>query len=113
MSETQLPPGSIKALQEHIAHKINERGFTDESVHERLLLLVEEVGELVNAVRHTSGMNVDQDRQADNEVGEEITDVINLIFAVAIKLGVDVEQEFIKKNERIDKRTYKRSKNQT
>lgn len=115
MSEpkSQLPPGVIKQLQEHIARKIQERGFEDENVHERLLLLAEEVGELINAVRHISGMNVDQNRKATNEVGEEIADVINMVFAVAIKLGIDVEDEFIKKDKKTDKRTYRRSLNNT
>jgi len=110
MSDIKLPAGTIESLQKYIAQKIKERGFEDETVHERLLILAEEVGELINAVRHTSGMNVDQDRAADNEVGEEIADVINMVFAVAVKLDVDVEAEFTKKEKVIDKRNYGRSK---
>jgi len=112
MKKQALPSGVIKQLEEHIAQKIRERGFEDEGVHERLLLLAEEVGELINAVRHVSGMNVDKQRAARNEVGEEVADVINLVFAVAIKMGIDVEKEFIKKEETIDKRTYQRSSKQ-
>lgn len=104
-----LTEGTIKALQEHIGKKITERGFDDESLHERLLLLAEEVGELIHACRKTSGMYTDKNRPSDERPEEEIVDVLNLIFAVAIKMGVDVETEFIKKEAVIDTRTYGRT----
>ena len=37
----QLKQGTIKNLQEYVAEKIKERGFEDESLHERLVLLME------------------------------------------------------------------------
>ena len=110
MEKQTLEEGSIKNLQEHVAYKIKERGFGDESLHERLLLLTEEVGELMRACRKASGMNVDQNKEIVNNIGEEIVDVINMLFAVAIKAGIDVEKEFRLKEEIIDKRTYARVK---
>ncbi len=105
----ELQPGTIKHLQEYVAEKIKARGFEDENLHERLLLLTEELGELVKACRKISGMNVDQDRETLNKTGEEIADVINMIFAVGIKLGLDIEKEFTEKNAIVDKRFYKRA----
>lgn len=104
---SKLIPGVVKKLQDFIADKIIERGFEDETVHETLLLLVEEVGELVKAVRKMSGMNVSK-HSKDFDPGQEMVDVINLIFAVGVKLDLDIEKEFIKKNIEIDKRIYKR-----
>lgn len=104
-----IQKGTIEHLQEYVAYKIKERGFEDETLHERLLLLVEEVGELVNACRKISGMNIDVNRTINNKVGEEIADVINLVFAVGIALNIDIEKEFIEKNKEVDKRLYKRS----
>ncbi|MEA1925765.1 MAG: hypothetical protein U9M90_00765 [Patescibacteria group bacterium] len=102
-NEIQLKSGTIKHLQKYIDRKIKQRGFEDESLHERLLLLTEEIGELVKACRKISGMNIKY------QVGEEITDVINMIFCVGIKLNIDIEKEFYDKEARIDKRFYKRS----
>ncbi len=105
----ELQEGTIKRLQKYIARKVRERGFEDESLHERLLLLTEELGELVHACRKISGMNVDQNREITDKVGEEVADVLNLIFAVGIKLGLDIEKEFIEKEKIVDKRVYKRA----
>ena len=105
----EIPITAIQELQEYVAHKIKERGFDDEGLHERLLLLVEEVGELVKTTRKMSGMYVDEKRETANNAGEEIADVLNMIFAVADKLGIDVASELKKKEAAIDKRTYKRS----
>ncbi|KKS37980.1 MAG: hypothetical protein A3G49_01345 [Candidatus Sungbacteria bacterium RIFCSPLOWO2_12_FULL_41_11] len=106
----KLKNGTIKHLQYFVACKIKERGFEDETLQERLLLLTEELGELVNACRKISGMHVDQNREISATVGEEIADVINMIFAVGIELGIDIEVEFIKKNKIVDKRVYGRIK---
>lgn len=70
---------------------------------------MEEIGELVKAVRKVSGMYVDKNRNIKNEIGEEVCDVINLLFAVAVKLEVNVEKEFFAKEKANDKRVYKRS----
>lgn len=101
--------GTIRHLQEYVAHKIEKRGFKDETLHERLLLLTEEVGELAKACRKISGMHCDNNREITTRVGEEIADVINMIFSVGIELGLDIESEYRKKEDIIDTRTYKRT----
>lgn len=105
----ELQTGTIKHLQEYVSAKITERGFADETLHERLLLLTEEVGELVKACRKISGMHVDQNREIASKVGEEVTDVLNMLLAVAIELKLDVEKEFLAKEKIIDERVYARS----
>jgi len=107
--KAQLKTGAISHLQEYVSEKIKERNFGDETLHERLLLLTEELGELVKACRKISGMNVDQDREIANKAGEEIADMINMVFCVGIALGLDIEKEFLEKEEEIDKRIYKRN----
>lgn len=98
-------------LQKYIAHKIKERGFGDEPLNERLLLLVEEVGELAKACRKISGMSVDANREILHKTGEEIADIINMVFAVGIELGLDIEKEFIEKEKIISERKYIPTKN--
>jgi len=108
METKDLKPGTIKHLQEYIAQKIKERGFEDETLRENLLLLSEEVGELIHACRKIADMNINLDKEHKHNVGEEVTDVINMIFAVGIKLGLDIEKEFLSKEEENGKRSYRR-----
>ena len=70
---------------------------------------MEEVGELAKACRKVSGMNIESNRSIKFKVGEEITDVINMVFAVGIELGIDIEKEFLNKESQNDKRSYARS----
>ncbi len=108
----ELKKETIQHLQEYIRYKIDERGFDDEPLHERLLMLTEEVGELVKACRKTNGMHVDVSKKDEHWLGGEITDVINMVFAVAIELGIDVESEFKKKEAEVDTRVYTRNKSE-
>ena len=108
-NQKTLQPGTITQLQEYIEFKLKERGFDNETLHERLVLLMEEVGELAKACRKISGMNIDAGREDTYKVGEEITDVLNMLFAVGIELGIDIEKEYFNKEAKIDQRTYERS----
>jgi len=108
-NQNTLKPGTITQLQEYVGGKIKERGFENETIHERLVLLMEEVGELAKACRKISGMNVDSAREIKYKVGEEITDVLNMLFAVGIELDINIEKEYFDKERKIDQRTYERS----
>ena len=68
MNNNKIKSGTLKHLQEYVAGKIEERGFKDESLHERLILLTEEVGELAKTCRKISGMNVDPAQNIEYEV---------------------------------------------
>ena len=45
-------------------------------------------------------MNVDQNREIANKAGEEVADVLNMVFVVGIKLGLDIEKEFFEKEKK-------------
>lgn len=105
----ELKKGTIRHLQKYITQKNKERGFSDETLHERLLLLSEEAGELIHACRKLSGMNIDTKRKEFCKPGEELADVINMVFCVGVELGLDIEKEFFKKEKMIEKRKYKRA----
>ena len=61
-------------------------------------------------VRYYCGMHLDQNRPSDERPEEELVDVLNLLFAVAVKMGVNVESKFAKKETIIDARKYDRAK---
>lgn len=104
----ELKEGAIRHIQEYVTLKLNERGFQDESLHERLLLLSEEIGELVHASRERLGMNVDELDIGPSKAGEELADALNMVFSVAVKLNIDLEKEFLAKEVIVDQKTYSR-----
>lgn len=109
LSKKKLKKGTIRHLQEYISQKCKEWNFEDETLHEKLLLLTEEVGELIHACRKISGMNLDTKRKKTAQIGEEMADVIMMAFDTAGKVEVDVEKELLKKIKIVDKRKYKRT----
>ncbi len=107
MSIQPLPKDTIRTLQTYIEAKIKDWGFDDESLEQRLLLLTEEVGELAKACRKQTGIKTDAARAKNYDPAAEVVDVLNMVFAVGIQLGIDIEAEFIKKYREIDQRVYK------
>ncbi len=99
------PKGSTKKLQKYIEYKCKERGFDDETLQERLLLLTEEVGELIKSTRKHIGIKASK-HSAETTVGHELADVLNLLFLVAAELKIDLEQAHIEKELEIDNRHY-------
>jgi NTP pyrophosphatase (non-canonical NTP hydrolase) len=80
-----------KALREEYYARDRERG-----VEKNVLWLVEEVGELAEAVL----------KKGKNSIEEEIADVIAWTISVANLLGVDVEEALTKKYPFLKNRDY-------
>ena len=107
--KVKFKEGTVRELQRYIVRKCKEWNFGDETLHEKLLLLTEEVGELIHACRKVSGMNLDVKREAKANMEEEMADVVMIAFDTASKLGVDLEKEIFKKIKIVDQRKYKRA----
>ena len=87
-----LSPDPLLAdLQRYVAELEQERGFADQGVIEKCLLLGEEIGELFKAVRTQQGLKVDV---PGGEVGEELADILIYLCAIANRLDVDLEAAF-------------------
>ncbi len=105
----KIKKGTIRQLQEYVREKTEERGFGEDTLSVKLLLLSEEVGELIHASRQHLGMNF-RDKIKDTVIGEELSDILHMIFSIANKLGIDMEKELIKKEDENDRRVYKKTK---
>jgi NTP pyrophosphatase (non-canonical NTP hydrolase) len=110
-SSTSFPHEAVSQLQKYIARKIKERGFENEPLHETLILLAEETGEVMKAVRPALNMPLEQQKSRlplKTAVGAELADVINMLFAVAVCLDINLEQEYSKKERQNDARKWHR-----
>lgn len=66
---------NIAELQQYVAEMVRERGFGEESVSERFMLLVEEVGEFAKSARKHTGLKLDTRKPVDDGVALEAADV--------------------------------------
>ncbi|MCP4967177.1 MAG: pyrophosphohydrolase [bacterium] len=82
---------SLQDIQTYVAEMEQERGFADQGVIEKCLLLGEEVGELFKAVRTQEGLKVDV---PGGEIGAELADILIYLCAIANRFEINIEEAF-------------------
>ena len=87
---------TLADFQAYVTRLETERGFDDQSVRDKCLLLGEEIGELFKAVRKTEGLKVDISSQFGT-VSEELADILIYVCAIANRYGIDLEVAFREK----------------
>ena len=94
---------TLPDIQAYIKKVLQLRGFADQTVKDKLLLLAEEVGELTKAVRkNSSGASVDPEKIENyDSVESEIADVLIVLISVANTLDIDIF-ESLKEKEQIN-----------
>jgi NTP pyrophosphatase (non-canonical NTP hydrolase) len=97
---------SLKEFQKYVIELENERGFANQSVIDKCLLLGEEVGELFKAVRKSEGLAIDAN-STFTKIGDELTDIFIYLCAIANRNNIDLEKAFRKKEEKNKKRIWK------
>jgi NTP pyrophosphatase (non-canonical NTP hydrolase) len=97
---------TLKNLQKYVAELETERGFAQQTTIDKCLLLGEEVGELFKAVRKSEGLAIDSNSNF-TEIGDELTDILIYLCAIANRKGIDLESAFRDKEEKNKKRIWK------
>lgn len=101
-----LKEPTIQNLQLYVKQLEIERGFIDQTVIEKCLLLGEEVGELFKAVRKSEKIKIDSNSQK-HEVGNELADILIYLCAIANRYQIDIESAFREKEEINKNRVWK------
>jgi NTP pyrophosphatase (non-canonical NTP hydrolase) len=99
------PDTTLEGLQRYVAEIEKVRGFDQEDVLQKCLLLGEELGELFKAVRSHVGMKMDSN-SSRLEVGAELADMLNFILAVANRCEVNLSQAYWQKESINRRRTW-------
>lgn len=95
-----LPPSwaGLPTFQRYYEHVSKQRGFEQETTLERVLLLIEEVGELAKAVRRIRGLNIEQDStRSQKRIPEELADSLIYLIHIANSEDIDLAESFLKK----------------
>ena len=102
----ELATATLANLQTYVHELEVERGFIDQTILEKCLLMGEELGELFKAVRKSEKISTDQNSQSFH-VDEELVDILIYICAIANRSGIDLEEAFRKKEEINKKRSWR------
>lgn len=97
---------TLQDFQTYVGDLEKERGFDQQTLVEKCLLLGEEVGELFKSVRNHSQIAVDESARV-SPVAEELADVMIMMVSVANHAGVDLETAFREKEETNKNRVWK------
>ena len=96
---------TLTHYQAYVAQLEIERGFDDQSIRDKCLLLGEEVGELFKAIRKTEGLKVDVTSRFGS-ISEELADIFIYICAIANRCCIDLEEAFREKEAINHQRTW-------
>ena len=97
---------SLKELQKYIWQMNIDRGFVTEDPSKKLVMLMEEVGELAKAVRKEAGMKfTDSTKRTDPQ--EELADVQIVLLGLASMLKIDMFDAVAAKEQKNRERSWK------
>lgn len=90
---------SLAELQEYIKKMIEIRGFSDKSIQEEMLLLLEETGELAKAIRKKLPNGTIDNHKLKNytEREEEVADIFIVLTNICNILNIDLYKAIIDK----------------
>jgi NTP pyrophosphatase (non-canonical NTP hydrolase) len=97
---------TLENFQKYVAELETERGFANQTIIDKCLLLGEEVGELFKAVRKSEGLAVDSNSNF-TEIGDELTDIFIYLCAIANRKGINLEKAFRDKEIKNKQRVWK------
>ena len=99
---------SINEIQSYIKKVMEVRGFNKEKSSDKILLLVEEVGELAKAIRKNENkLGIDKSKECNySSVESEVADIFIVLLSICDILNIDLFKVFLEKEEKNIKRTW-------
>jgi NTP pyrophosphatase (non-canonical NTP hydrolase) len=97
---------SLQKLQAYIWEMNQQHGFNTSDPSKKLVMLMEEVGELAKAVRKISGLKF-TDTTLQTDVREELADVQIVLLGLASMLDIDMREAVKEKEAKNRTRTWK------
>ncbi len=89
---------TLSQLQKYVQDMVQERGFTEVTLSEQFMFLLEECGELAKAARKFTNLKNDKNSESF-QVAHEAADVFIFLLDICNKLDIDLEKAFREKEE--------------
>ncbi len=99
---------TLSDFQQYVRKLEDERGFTDQNVLQKCLMLGEEIGELFKAIRKSENIKIDHNSKFSS-IEDELADVFIFVLSIANRHGIDLEKAFRNKEEVNKKRVWSKS----
>lgn len=99
---------TLSDFQQYVHELEKERGFTEQTVLQRCLMLGEEMGELFKAIRKQENMEIDHNSKFGS-IEEELTDIFIFMCSIANRYNIDLEKVFRDKEEVNKKRVWQKT----
>ena len=103
---TLKPEPTLADYQQYVIELEEERGFADQTVLMKTLMLGEEMGELFKAIRKQQAIKIDHATAKVGDIDEELADMFIFLCSIANRYGIDLEEAFRKKEEINKKRKW-------
>ncbi len=96
---------SLQEIQKYIWQKNIDRGFSEEPPEKKLVMLMEESGELAKAIRQAIGMGFSETTTM-TDIKEELADVQIILLGLASTMNVDMLEAIREKEEKNSRRNW-------
>jgi NTP pyrophosphatase (non-canonical NTP hydrolase) len=105
MDATDTQNASLAAYQQYVQQVMRDRGFDEESVSQKFMLLLEEAGEFAQAARQKASLAQATDADAE-DLDDAAADVFAILLDICNQLNLDLEDAFIKREQKNQTRTW-------
>lgn len=102
-SDTQN--ATLAAYQQYVRQVMGERGFDDETVSQKFMLLLEEAGEFAQAARQQADLTQATDT-AKEDLHDAAADVFAILLDICNRLNLNLEQAFLSREQKNQSRTW-------
>lgn len=99
---------TLADIQIYVQKMKEMRGFNTQDIFYECMLLAEETGELISAVRKNNKNGSIGSGSTAGNVGEELADVLIYVCSIANMHHINLEEAFRQKEEKNKKRSWKR-----
>ncbi|HSX31007.1 MAG TPA: hypothetical protein VLE99_03760 [Candidatus Saccharimonadales bacterium] len=96
---------SLAGYQQYVRQVMRERGFDEETVSQKFMLLLEEAGGFAKAARKQADLAQATDATADS-LADAAADVFAVLLDICNQLGLDLEKAFINREHKNQARTW-------
>jgi len=96
---------SLAAYQQYVQQVMRDRGFDEESVSQKFMLLLEEAGEFAQAARQKASLAQATDADTE-ELDDAAADVFAILLDICNQLNLSLEDAFIKREQKNQTRTW-------